>query len=85
VSAVDHLVCGGALGASVATGLLRLTAEQHYATDVLAAWSSGALFGYILPVWFDYGSRPRRQNPVTQSLQPLMRGNAMGLQYSLTF
>jgi hypothetical protein len=33
---VDWLICGGAAAASAATGVLRVTAEEHHATDVLA-------------------------------------------------
>lgn len=50
---LDWIVCGGAAAASVATGMLRVTAEQHHATDVIAGWASGLLFGYILPTHFD--------------------------------
>lgn len=85
VSAVDYFVCGGAVGAGVATGLLRITAEQHYASDIFAAWGAGAVFGYILPVWFDYGSRPPHQATVQQSVQPLLGTRTIGLTYALRF
>lgn len=50
----DWLICGGAASASLATGLLRITADQHYASDVLVGWGVGVAFGYVLPRVFDY-------------------------------
>jgi membrane-associated phospholipid phosphatase len=48
----DGLVCGAAAATSAATGILRIAADEHYATDVLAGWGAGALFGTALPLLF---------------------------------
>ncbi|HYD49750.1 MAG TPA: phosphatase PAP2 family protein [Terriglobales bacterium] len=81
---LDAAACGGGVGAGIATGLLRIAAEQHHATDVLAAWGSGALFGYALPLVFDYG-RAEPQAQVRHELGPLLATRVVGLQYSLSF
>ena len=51
----DLLVCGGAASLSLAVGILRITADQHFTTDVIVGWATGALFGYLLPSRFTYG------------------------------
>jgi len=51
-SVYDWLGCAGAAATSAATGMLRITAEKHNATDVIAGWASGAIFGYVLPSYF---------------------------------
>jgi hypothetical protein len=48
----DALMCGAAAATSAATGILRITADEHYATDVLAGWGAGVLFGTALPLLF---------------------------------
>jgi membrane-associated phospholipid phosphatase len=53
-SGTDWAICGGAVATSGAVGLLRVTADRHWMTDVLVGWSMGALFGYVLPRVFDY-------------------------------
>lgn len=82
----DWAVCGVASGASVATGLLRITAEKHYFSDVLVGWGFGALFGYVLPTWFDYAieSNPDGSR-VTRELMPIVAPDRAGLAYALTF
>ncbi len=51
----DRAACGVALGAATATGLLRISADKHYATDVLAGAAVGLASGYLLPKWLHYG------------------------------
>jgi PAP2 superfamily len=41
----DKLVCPAALTAATATGLLRIVADRHWATDVLAGAALGSLVG----------------------------------------
>jgi hypothetical protein len=52
----DSAACAGAVTAAAATGIARIVADEHYATDVLAGWAVGAVFGYLLPRrWYSDG------------------------------
>jgi len=43
------VVCGGASLLAVSTGMLRIVSTNHWRTDVLTGWTSGTIFGYVLP------------------------------------
>lgn len=77
----DWAVCGLAAAASVATGFMRVSADQHYLTDVLAGWGAGALFGYALPRVFDYHGEAGAFSRV--SAAPIAGPEAFGLELSL--
>jgi membrane-associated phospholipid phosphatase len=79
---IDGLACGAAASASAATGILRIVADQHYATDVLAGWGAGALFGTALPLLFPDWSGIGGGNT---SVTPLAGAGAFGLQYTSRF
>jgi membrane-associated phospholipid phosphatase len=80
----DALVCGGAAGLSLAAGILRITADQHFTSDVIVGWATGALFGYILPSRFTYGRW--RFGPVTvHSFAPSFSREFAGLRFALRF
>jgi membrane-associated phospholipid phosphatase len=82
-SAADRWSCGGAIAGSLATGLLRMTADMHYASDVLAGWASGALFGYVLPARAHYR---RERDPLDpRTLTPLVGPHVYGLRYDIRF
>ncbi len=81
--AADWAFCGGAATGAVATGLLRVAADRHYLTDVLAGWASGALFGYVLPRVFDY--RDDEGAFSRMALRPLRERGAWGVEYSFRF
>lgn len=76
----DALLCGLPAAGALATGLLRITADQHFASDVLAGWASGALFGYLLPSQLSYD--PRRRGT---ALRPLSARDGAGLELVFTF
>jgi membrane-associated phospholipid phosphatase len=78
----DGLMCGTAAAASAATGILRITAEQHYATDVLAGWGAGVLFGAALPLLFPDWSGI---GDADASITPLAGAGSFGLQYTSRF
>lgn len=80
----DWITCGGAAAASAATGVFRITAEQHHATDVLAGWATGVLFGYVLPSRFDYGLRTENLVSNLLAVEPVATPQFLGvrLQYS---
>ena len=61
---------------------MRISADKHYATDVLAGWASGLVFGYALPTRLHYGQRAGRdQAPRSPShfVTPLVGSNFWGL------
>jgi membrane-associated phospholipid phosphatase len=83
-SAMDWWACGGAVAGAFTTGILRISADQHYATDVLTSWASGALFGYLLPAHFKF--RPLDEKRATlQAFTPLVGPRVFGLRYELHF
>lgn len=50
--AADGVVCGSTLAAAAVVGLLRVLADQHYLTDVLAGAALGFVTGYVMPLLF---------------------------------
>jgi len=82
--AADALVCGGAAAGALATGVLRIVSEHHFATDVIAGWAVGALFGYYLPSRFDYLGEPGAAL-APSSLTPLVGRDFFGFQYGFRF
>jgi membrane-associated phospholipid phosphatase len=53
--AADQAACAVALALAGATGVLRIAADEHYATDVLVGSLVGLLAGYLLPKLLFYG------------------------------
>ena len=52
--AADWMSCVTALGAATATGVLRINADRHYATDVIVGGLVGSVSGYLLPNLLHY-------------------------------
>jgi len=50
----DAAACAVAASAAVSTGVLRLVADRHYATDVLAGAAIGASAGFVMPMFAHY-------------------------------
>ena len=61
--------------AATITGVLRIAADRHWATDVLAGAAIGGLVGYAVPALHLLGS-PGSQGPV---LTPNVSGTSVGL------
>lgn len=51
--AADVALCGAGLATATATGLLRIAADRHYTTDVLAGAAIGLASGYFVPRLID--------------------------------
>jgi membrane-associated phospholipid phosphatase len=51
----DLVPCVLMSAVSVASGLLRLTVDEHWASDVIVGWMAGAASGYLLPALMHYG------------------------------
>jgi membrane-associated phospholipid phosphatase len=80
----DAFVCGGAAAGALATGILRIVSEHHFATDVIAGWAVGAFFGYYLPSRFDYLDEPEGAFAL-RSFTPVVGGGFLGFQYRFRF
>jgi membrane-associated phospholipid phosphatase len=64
--AADLAPCLFMIGVSLTTGVERLVADKHWASDVITGWSVGAFSGYFLPVILHYGlGRDRPVGEVT--------------------
>lgn len=79
----DRLLCGAAVATSATTGILRISAEEHYATDVLAGWGTGAVFGAAIPLLFPRWSG--LEDDDSSELTPLAGAQGLGLQYTHRF
>jgi len=51
----DLTPCVLMIGVSAVTGVSRMVADRHWASDVLVGWSVGAFSGYVLPSLLHYG------------------------------
>lgn len=58
----DALACVFMVSLSLTTGVARVVADRHWASDVIVGWGVGAFSGYVLPSLLHYGftsgSRP---------------------------
>jgi membrane-associated phospholipid phosphatase len=76
----DRVLCATSAVLAGATGLLRLTADEHYATDVIGGWVSGSFFGYALPRW-----RANRAKPAAAAAAALRGGSILAGDGGLRF
>jgi membrane-associated phospholipid phosphatase len=51
----DLAPCLAMISVSVATGILRLVYDEHWASDVIVGWADGFLSGYVLPSLLHFG------------------------------
>lgn len=79
----DTATCVIATTAAVATGALRMMADNHYATDVLAGAAVGAFSGFILPRLLHYGFGD--SDPSGPSITPFVGTNYGGAVAQGTF
>jgi membrane-associated phospholipid phosphatase len=92
---VGGLWCIGGIGGAAATGVLRVTADNHWAKDVITGWSFGALFGFVLPtyVWPALDERESAEEPISmsglafhlQALSPVVSEGMKGIGYEIRF
>jgi membrane-associated phospholipid phosphatase len=83
-NAADVAICALALSAATTNGVLRIIADKHWATDVLAGMAVGAGTGYFLPYLLHY--RYGRYEPVgsaflppNTALVPLVSDRSLGM------
>jgi membrane-associated phospholipid phosphatase len=67
-NAADVAICAVALAAATTNGVLRIIADKHWTTDVLAGMAVGAGTGYFLPYLLHY--RYGRLEPVGAAFLP---------------
>ena len=72
------------MASALATGFLRIAADQHYTTDVITGWASGALFGYVLPTHFRF-SPLQKQWQALSAFTPMLGPHVYGLNLSVRF
>ncbi len=60
----DLAPCVVMIGISGATGVLRIMADDHWASDVVIGWSVGVFSGYVLPSLLHYGWGNRGHTPL---------------------
>jgi membrane-associated phospholipid phosphatase len=77
------VACGLALGTATAVGTLRMVADRHHLSDVLAGAALGLATGYLLPnlTNFDFGARGRSHG----RLSPMASETSLGLQLAGQF
>ncbi len=63
--AADILACVTMGALATTTGILRLVADRHYASDVLVGTAVGIINGYLLPSWLHYGFGDSRKKVST--------------------
>ena len=81
--AAGAVTCGLALGTATAVGTLRMVANRHHLTDVLAGAGLGLVTGYLLPQWtnFNFGARAHGHG----RLSPLVSDTSLGLELNGQF
>lgn len=55
--AADRAACIGALALASSAAVLRMSADRHYASDVIVGAGIGSTVGYALPMLFQYATR----------------------------
>ena len=63
-------ICSGAFATAATTGLLRIVADEHYATDVLTGAAAGTACG-LFGTWLRLGD-PKGEGPTVSAQGPLM-------------
>jgi len=72
------LIWGTGLAVAATTGYLRVAADKHYLTDVIAGAVMGSAFGFCIPYFFHKPNEPSEQK-VMVSAMPLGRGGMLSL------
>ena len=77
----DTAACVVATAIAGATGVLRIVADRHYATDVLAGAAVGFVSGWVLPYLLHY----RSDGPALTVLVPMLGDELVGISTSGRF
>jgi membrane-associated phospholipid phosphatase len=74
--AADAMACGVASALAATTGVTRLVADQHYATDVIAGGAVGFTIGYAVPTLLHYAAAKPAPR---MALTPVLSSGVTGL------
>lgn len=82
----DGGICALGMGASVATGVLRIRADKHWASDVWIGALQGTVTGLAVPwlLHYRYGPDGRERKgglPEGTAVGPMVAGDRVGLQW----
>ncbi len=66
----DRLACWGAIGVATATGLLRISSNNHYLSDIFAGGVLGFAMGYVLPRVVYFGDAKAEPEVGIMALEP---------------
>lgn len=82
-STAGAIACGTGLAAAATVGTLRMVADRHHLSDVMAGAAVGLAAGYLLPnlTNFDFGANGRSHG----SIMPLAGKSTAGLTYISVF
>jgi len=87
-SPADEIACGTGLVLATATGLVRLTADRHYVSDVVVGAGIGLTFGWLVP-WLLHYSQPIEpgggEADLAPFVTPLVAEDALGIQAGAAF
>ena len=61
----DTATCIAGMSAAVVGGVLRLSSDNHYATDVILGAGAGVAAGYLMPVLLHYGRSGGDKRPTS--------------------
>lgn len=65
----DRIACGAAMGAAAAVGLLRISSNRHFFSDVVAGAGVGLASGFLLPILLHYSRKPGDFDSREQTLE----------------
>lgn len=79
------ITCGTALSVAATAGTLRIVADRHHLSDVLAGAAVGLAAGYLLPNLMNYDFGAGASDPGSASLMPMVSPGNFGLGYAGAF
>jgi len=68
--APDVIACAGLTSVALAVGVLRIVADRHWATDIMAGFGIGFSLGLGLPILLHYDREVPDDTPATTSVAP---------------
>jgi membrane-associated phospholipid phosphatase len=82
-AAAGAITCGASLTAATTVGALRIVADRHHLSDVLAGAAVGLAAGYLLPnlLNYDFGASAAQSEAASGSLVPLATRSTLGIGY----
>jgi membrane-associated phospholipid phosphatase len=81
--AADVAPCVVMVGVSLTTGITRIIADMHWASDVVIGWGVGALAGYVLPAAIHYGFSSDSDSSSSLHVVPIAAASAERLELGL--